>query len=77
MPAVPVIGEIMRVSDKDAKLFFDLMWGLQYFVNQKCKIHSDIKSLEEYVECSTEKKLEVRTALYSNIKIIETMCYIH
>jgi len=62
----------MRVSDKDAKLFFDLMWGLQYFVNQKCKIHSDIKNLEEYVECSTEEKLEVRTALYSNIKIIDS-----
>jgi hypothetical protein len=31
----------MKVSDKEAKLFFDLMWGLQYFVNQKYKIHTN------------------------------------
>jgi len=68
----PVIGENMKVSDKDAKIFFDLMWGLQYFVNQKRKIHSNIKTLEEYVQCSTDKKIEVRTALYSNIKIIDS-----
>jgi len=62
----------MKVSDKDAKLFFDLMLGLQYFVNQKNKIHTNIKSLEEYKECSTEAKMEVRTALYSNITIIDS-----
>ena len=62
----------MKVSDKDAKLFFDLMWGLQYFVNQKNEIHPNIKSLEEYIECSTEAKMEVRSALYSNIAIIDS-----
>nr|WP_320015205.1 hypothetical protein [uncultured Desulfobacter sp.] len=62
----------MKVSDKDAKLFFDLMWGLQYFVNQKNEILPNIKSLEEYIECSTEVKMEVRTALYSNIGIIDS-----
>lgn len=62
----------MKVSKKDAKLIFDLMWGLQYFVNQKYKIHSNIKSLKEYIECSTEAKIEVRTALYSNITIIDS-----
>jgi hypothetical protein len=62
----------MKLSEKDAKLFFDLMWGLQYFVNQKNKIHSNVKSLKEYVGCSTEEKLEVRTALYSDIKIIDS-----
>ncbi len=66
------MGEVMKVSDKDAKLFFDLMWMLQYFVNQKHKIHSNIKSLEEYVECSTEEKFKVRTALYSDINIIDS-----
>jgi len=62
----------MKVSDKDAELFFDLMWGLQYFVNRKNKIHTHIKSLEEYIDCSTEAKMEVRTALYSNITIIDS-----
>ena len=62
----------MKLSEKDARLFFDLMWGLQYFVNQKHKIHPNIKSLKGYAECSTEEKLEVRTALYSDIKIIDS-----
>ena len=64
----------MKVSDKDAKVFFDLMWGLQYFVNQKYKIHTHIKSLEEYAGCSAEEKFEVRAALYSDIKIIDAFC---
>lgn len=62
----------MKVSDKDAELFFDLMWGLQYFVNRKNKIHTHIKSLEEYIDCSTEVKMDVRTAFYSNITIIDS-----
>lgn len=62
----------MKLSEQDAKLFFDLMWALQYFVNQKLGIHSNIKSLEEYVECSTEEKLEVRKALYSDVKLIDS-----
>ncbi|WP_291322599.1 hypothetical protein [Desulfonatronospira sp.] len=62
----------MRLSDRDAHLFFDLMWGLQYFVNQKHKINDNIKSLEEYIKCSTEEKFEVRAALYSDIKIIDS-----
>lgn len=62
----------MKVSDNDAELFFDLMLGLQCFVNQKNKIHTNIKSLEEYIACSTEAKMEVRTALYSNITIIDS-----
>lgn len=62
----------MRLSDRDAKLFFDLMWGLQYFVNQKHKIYDNITSLDEYMKCSIEEKLEVRESLYSNINIIDS-----
>lgn len=62
----------MKVSDKDAKLFFDLMWGLQYYVNKEYKIHTKIKSLEEYIDCSTEVKMEVRSALYSNIAMVDS-----
>lgn len=62
----------MKLSDKDAKLFFDLMWGLQYFVKQKYKINNSIKNMKEYIECSTEEKLKVRTALYSDIRIIDS-----
>ena len=62
----------MRLSEQDAKLFFDLMWALQYFVNQKLKIHTNVKSLDDYAECSTEEKFEVRKALYADIKLIDS-----
>lgn len=62
----------MKLSNSDAQLFFDLMWGLQYFVNKKHKIIDNINSLNEYSNSSTEEKMEVRAALYSDIGIIDT-----
>ena len=66
----------MKLSEEDAKLFFDLMWGLQYFVNQKYKINHNIKSLAEYAGCSTEEKLEVREVLYSDIPFQSTVAWL-
>lgn len=60
----------MKLSEQDAKLFFDLMWALQFFVNQKLKILTHVKSLDDYAECSTEKKFGVRKALYADTKLI-------
>lgn len=62
----------MKLSEQDAKLFFDLMWALQYFVNQKLKILTGVKSLDDYAECSTEEKFEVRKALYADTKLIDS-----
>jgi len=62
----------MKLSEQDAKLFFDLMWALQNFVNQKLKILSDVKSLDDYAACSTEGKIEVRKALYADTKLIDS-----
>lgn len=53
----------MKISKQEAKLFFDLMWALQYFVNQKLKILTGIKSLDDYAECSIKEKFKVREAL--------------
>ena len=47
------------------------MLALQYFVNQKLTIIPDIKSIDEYAECNTEEKFQVRKALYENKKIID------
>ena len=62
----------MKLSEQDAKLFFDLMWALQYFVNQKLKILTGVKSFDDYAECSTEEKFEVRKALYADTKLIDS-----
>ena len=62
----------MKLSEQDTKLFFDLMWSLQYFVNQKLKILHGVKSLADYVGCSTQDKLKVRNALYADTKLIDS-----
>lgn len=43
----------MTLSPNDGKLFFELMWKLQYYVNQKRSFHKNISSLEEYADTST------------------------
>ncbi|MCK4449261.1 MAG: hypothetical protein KAX26_01585, partial [Anaerolineae bacterium] len=60
----------MKLSEKDAKLFFNLMWALQFFVNKKLIILTHVKSLDDYAECSTEEKFKVRKALYADTKLI-------
>ncbi len=62
----------MKLPEEEAKLFIDLMCSLQYFVNGKLKIHAQIKSIEAYAECTTEEKAEVRKALFSDIKRIDS-----
>ncbi len=62
----------MKLSEQDAKLFIELMWALQYFVNQKLKILTRVKSLDDYAGCSTEEKIKVRKALYADTKLIDS-----
>ena len=61
----------MKISEQDAYLFFELMFPLQFFVNQQCQILSDINTFDEYLDCSMEHKLPVRDALYENIALID------
>ncbi|GBC61973.1 hypothetical protein DENIS_2936 [Desulfonema ishimotonii] len=61
----------MKLSTQDADLFFEIMWGLQYFVNQKLKILPDVQSPEAYIDCATEEKSKVRDALYENSDLID------
>ena len=62
----------MKLSEQDAKLFFDLMGALQFSVNQKLKILTNAKSLDDYAECSAKEKYEVRKALYADINLIDS-----
>lgn len=61
----------MTLDPTDGKLFFDLMWKLQYYVNQKRGFHKSISSEEEYANLPTEKKLKARDALWENPELIE------
>jgi hypothetical protein len=61
----------MKLSTQDADLFFELMWSLQFFVNQQLRVLPHVESLEAYRDCSTEEKMRVREALYANSELID------
>jgi hypothetical protein len=61
----------MTLDLADGKLFFELMWKLQYYANQKRGFHKSISSAEEYATLPTEKKLKARDALWENTELIE------
>lgn len=61
----------MKLSEQDTGLFYQIMWALQFYVNQKLRIH-DIKNLEDYSTTTTEQMVIVRNALYENIDLIDS-----
>lgn len=65
----------MVLTEQERNLFFDLMWSLQHYVNQKLNIVAGIKSLNDYIGLDIDQKTLVRNALYKNIDLIDA--YIH
>ncbi len=61
----------MKLSEQDTRLFYNLMLPLQFFVNQKLRIHN-IKCIEDYHGLSVEQMAMVRNALYENIGLIDS-----
>ncbi len=61
----------MTLTIEDGKLFFELMWKLQYYVNQKGGFHKSLTSSEEYANLPTAKKLKARDELWKNPELIE------
>jgi hypothetical protein len=62
----------MTLPLSDGKLFFELMWKLQYYVNRKLGVHKDVSSIEEYAALPSKKKLKARDELWKNPKLIES-----
>lgn len=62
----------MKLNQKEAELYFRLMWALQFYVNSKLKINPDIKSIEKYMDADNEKTGKVREALFGNPGIIDS-----
>jgi hypothetical protein len=61
----------MVLTEPECKLFYQLMWSLQHYVNQKLKLIPAIKSLDDYIALEMEQKISVRNALYENISLID------
>lgn len=62
----------MKLSKSDVKLFYELMWALQFHVNLKFKIYSQIKNIEDYADCKIDQKVKIRKTLYENIEFIDS-----
>ncbi len=62
----------MTLPPQDGALFFQLMWKLQYYVNQKLGFYKNIASPEEYANLPTKKKLKARDALWEHPELIES-----
>lgn len=60
----------MNLSHEDAKLFFKLMWQLQFYVGQQLQLIPEINSVEEYIETPIEQKHKVREAMYQKRYLI-------
>ena len=61
----------MILSQKDAAHFFNLMWGLQYYVNQQLQLLPDVPSFQAFNNLSLEEKLPIRDALWKNTYLID------
>jgi hypothetical protein len=55
----------MKLSKEDVALFYELMWSLQFYANQKLGLIPEIKTLEQYRDAPMEKKAKVRQSCYT------------
>lgn len=61
----------MRLSEQDAKLFFDLMFPLQFFIKQRLKLFPEVTNQVAYRDLPGEKRMEVRNAVWDNPNLIK------
>jgi len=62
----------MKLSQKDAALFYKLNPSLLFYINQRIGVIRDISTLDEFMKSSPEEKVEVRDALYENIELLDS-----
>jgi hypothetical protein len=63
----------MKLTDADADLYFELMWALQWYANQKFRLLSGASGLTiaEYSNLPSEDKVKVRDQLFKQLDIID------
>ncbi|MDH3605025.1 MAG: hypothetical protein OEU26_35965 [Candidatus Tectomicrobia bacterium] len=61
----------MKVSAEEAELFFNLLWPLQFFVNQRLQLFPDLETLDDFKASPIERRLEIRNAVYENAELID------
>ncbi|MEO0455888.1 MAG: hypothetical protein AAF152_04800 [Cyanobacteria bacterium P01_A01_bin.114] len=61
----------MKLTPPDAKLFFELMLPLQWYVSQQAELLPKIKTFKAYKNTPLENKLEVRDYLFAHPELID------
>jgi hypothetical protein len=61
----------MKLSPSDAELFFNLMWPLQFYVNQRLNLAPYLNTIQLYKNAPLEEKAPIRTAVYENLPLID------
>lgn len=61
----------MNLTKKELKLYFELMWSLQYFVNKRFGILKGIRSIDDYADLSVKEKIKVRKVLFDHPEIFD------
>jgi hypothetical protein len=62
----------MKLSTEDARLYFKLMWGLQFYVNRQRQVLPEADSLAAYVHLPSTEKVKVRDVLWENPELIDS-----
>lgn len=61
----------MRLSVEDVKLFYKLLYPLQFYTKEKLELLPEVKTEEEYRKLTAQQKLEVRDALYAHPELFD------
>jgi hypothetical protein len=61
----------MKLSQEDTNLFYKLMWGVQFHLNQQLQVRPHIHSAQEYASLPMSDKAAVRDALWKTPKLID------
>jgi hypothetical protein len=62
----------MKLSDQDAQLYYQLMWRLQYYVNEQRHIlDEEVDSPEDYGLLPPEDRIQVRDVLWEEPALID------
>jgi hypothetical protein len=64
-------SETMKLSTKDAQLFYGLMWQLQSYVNEQHQILPDVESVEDYLDLPSADRIQVRDFLWAHPELID------
>ena len=61
----------MTLSDKDAKLFYELWLPLLDYVNETCKVNRKVKNLETGENLNPKEVKEIANVLWDDVSLID------